>query len=146
MSLAEIEAAIPHRPPFLMIDAIVAREADRIVCRKQFREDDWFFAGHYPNLPLVPGVLLCEAALQAGAVLLANISVPSDGRFPVVTRMNEVRFKNIVWPNDTIEIEVHLLERLADAYFFEGKVTCAGKLAVAIGICLHAGSGSETTT
>jgi 3-hydroxyacyl-[acyl-carrier-protein] dehydratase len=146
MSLAEIEAAIPHRPPFLMIDEIVAREADRIVCRKQFREDDWFFAGHYPNLPLVPGVLLCEAALQAGAALLANISVPPDGRFPVVTRMNEVRFKNIVWPNDTIEIEVHLRERLADAYFFEGKVTCDGKLAARLEFACMLVPRSATTT
>ena len=146
MSLAEIEAAIPHRPPFLMIDEIVAREADRIVCRKRFREDDWFFAGHYPNSPLVPGVLLCEAVLQAGAALLANISVASDDRLPVVTRMNEVRFKNIVRPSDTIEIEVHFRERLADAYFFEGKVTSAGKLAARLEFACMLVPRSETTT
>jgi len=129
MSLAEIEAAIPHRPPFLLVDEIVAREANRIVCRKQFHDDDWFFAGHYPDSPLVPGVLLCEAAMQAGAALLSSHSDSCDDRVPVVTRMNDVRFKKIVRPGDTIEIDVQLRERLADAYFFEAKVTCAGKLA-----------------
>ena len=129
MSLAEIEAAIPHRPPFLLIDEIVVREANRIVCCKQFHGDDWFFAGHYPESPLVPGVLLCEAALQAGAALLSSRSDSSDDSIPVVTRMNDVRFKKIVRPGDTIEIDVQLRERLADAYFFEAKVTSGGKLA-----------------
>jgi len=129
MSLAEIEAAIPHRPPFLLVDEIVAREANRIVCRKQFHDDDWFFAGHYPDAPLVPCVLLCEAAMQAGAALLSSQADSSDDQVPVVTRMNDVRFKKIVRPGDSIEIEVQLRERLANAYFFDAKVTSAGKLA-----------------
>jgi 3-hydroxyacyl-[acyl-carrier-protein] dehydratase len=134
-SLAEIESAIPHRPPFLLVDEIVARDGNRIVCRKRFTGEEWFFAGHYPDEPIVPGVLLCEAALQAGAILLGCDSQcessQSDGapRMPVVTRMNEVRFKHIVRPGDTIEIEVQLREKLSEAYFFDTKITCAGKLA-----------------
>jgi 3-hydroxyacyl-[acyl-carrier-protein] dehydratase len=129
MSLAEIHAAIPHREPFLLLDEIVERDERRIVCRKAFRGDEYFYAGHYPGQPITPGVLLCEAAMQAGAVLLSGQVNGGAGRVPVATRMNEVRFKRIVKPGETIEIEVELNERLADAFFLTGKVTCGGKLA-----------------
>jgi 3-hydroxyacyl-[acyl-carrier-protein] dehydratase len=130
MSLAEIQAAIPHRAPFLLIDEIVAQTDQSIVCRKKFSGDDWFFAGHYPDYPLVPGVLLCEAAMQAGAAMLSKINGGASDKMPVATRMNEVRFKRIVHPGETIDIEVTLREKLADAFFFDAKVTCGGKLAV----------------
>jgi len=137
MSLAEIHAAIPHRDPFLLIDEIVERDDRRIVCRKTFRPDEYFYAGHYPSYPLTPGVLLCEAAMQAGAVLLSG-QMPAAGsagpggaaRVPVATRMNDVRFKRMVKPGETVLIEVELNERLADAFFLTAKVSCAGKLAV----------------
>ena len=128
MSLAEIHAAIPHRPPFLLVDEIVSRTADRITCRKRFTGDEWFFAGHYPDEPIVPGVLLCEAALQAGAILLSGQRQDNSDGMPVVTRMNDVRFKQIVRPGETIDIEVQLRERLGEAFFFDAKVTCGGKL------------------
>jgi 3-hydroxyacyl-[acyl-carrier-protein] dehydratase len=130
MSLAEIHAAIPHRAPFLLIDEIVKQTDQSIVCRKKFSGNDWFFAGHYPDYPLVPGVLLCEAAMQAGAAMLSKISDGAADKMPVVTRMNEVRFKRIVRPGETIDIDVTLREKLADAFFFDAKVTCDGKLAV----------------
>ncbi|HEY2760277.1 MAG TPA: 3-hydroxyacyl-ACP dehydratase FabZ family protein [Pirellulales bacterium] len=136
-SLADIHAAIPHRPPFLFVDEIVSQDERQIVCRKRFTGDEWFFAGHYPGEPIVPGVLLCEAAMQAGAILLGRIIVAANDKpdgdgsrhLPVVTRINDVRFKQIVRPGDMIEIEVTLRERLAEAYFFDGKVSVAGKLA-----------------
>jgi 3-hydroxyacyl-[acyl-carrier-protein] dehydratase len=130
LSLAEIHAAIPHREPFLLIDEIVSRTESRVVCRKRFTGEESFYAGHYPHFPLTPGVLLCEAAMQAGAVLLSAI-VSADGKsVPVATRMNDVRFKRPVRPGETIEIEVELTERLADAFFLKAKVTCEGKVAV----------------
>jgi len=129
MSLAEIQAAIPHRAPFLLIDEIVEREEDRITCRKRFTGEEYFFAGHYPDYPLVPGVLLCEAAMQAGAVLLAEYVEPESNGVPVATRMNDVRFKRMVRPGETIDIEVRLNERLANAFFLTAKVSCNGQLA-----------------
>jgi 3-hydroxyacyl-[acyl-carrier-protein] dehydratase len=130
MSLDRILAAIPHRPPFLLLDEIVEWNDGRILCRKTFTGREDFYAGHYPSQPITPGVLLCEAAMQAGAVLLSKHVDPSKGGVPVATRMNDVRFKRIVRPGDTIDIEVTLNERLADAFFLTGKVTVAGKPAV----------------
>ena len=132
MSLEPIYAAIPHRPPFLLIDEIVSRDDRRIVCRKKFEPTEYFFAGHYPDLPITPGVLLCEACLQAGAVLLARHVPENQPGVPVATRLNDVRFKRMVRPGETIEIEVELVERLADAFFLKGRVCCEGKLAVSL--------------
>ena len=130
MSLEEIYAAIPHRPPFLLVDEIVEQTDSRIVCTKTFTGEEDFFAGHYPDFPLVPGVLLCEAAMQCGAVLLSKHLGNTDGKAPVATRMNNVRFKRIVRPGETIRMEVELTERLADAFFLKAKVIVEGKVAV----------------
>ena len=126
---SEIAAAIPHRPPFLFLDEIVERGDDRIVCRKTFHRDEFFYQGHYPGYPLTPGVILCEAAMQAGAVLLAQRIGGVPG-VPVATRMGDVRFKRTVLPGETIDIEVDLVERLADAFYLKAKVSCGGKVAV----------------
>ena len=130
MSLAEILAAIPHREPFLLIDEIVTREEHRIVCRKRFSGEEYFFAGHYPGQPIVPGVILCEAAMQAGAVLLSGFFSGTNDGVPVATRMNDVRFKRIVRPGETILLEVDLLERLANAFFLRAKVLVEGQVSV----------------
>jgi 3-hydroxyacyl-[acyl-carrier-protein] dehydratase len=111
-----------------MIDEIVEQSANRIVCRKTFAPDEYFYQGHYPNFPITPGVLLCEAALQAGAVLLSQQATNSGG-IPVATRLNEVKFKKMVRPGDCVLVEVSVTERLADAFFMTGKVTVDGKLA-----------------
>lgn len=124
----QILSAIPHRPPFLFVDEIVRETADEIVCRKRFGPDEYFFAGHFPEFPLVPGVVLCEAAMQAGAILLSHRGV-SEGGVPVATRLNNVRFKHMVRPGNTVELEVRLTESLSGAYFLTAKVTCDGRLA-----------------
>ncbi len=129
MSLEKIKAAIPHRKPMLLLDEIVEQEPERIVCRKTFRDDEFFSQGHYPEMPIVPGVILCESAMQAGAVLLSSFLAEAEG-VPVATRLNNVKLKKMVRPGDTIEIEVTLTERLANTFFLVGKVTNGGKMAV----------------
>ncbi|MFM2092987.1 MAG: 3-hydroxyacyl-[acyl-carrier-protein] dehydratase FabZ [Planctomycetota bacterium] len=124
----EILQAIPHRPPMLLVDEVVSRTEKNIVCRKTFRADEYFFQGHYPDFPLVPGVILCECGMQAGAILLSQFVNPGDG-VPVATRLNDVKFKKVVRPGDSIELEVELQERLADTYFLTAKITSGGKLA-----------------
>ncbi len=152
MTREEILAAIPHRDPFLMVDEIIERGDRRIVGVKTFSGQEWFFAGHYPGFPLVPGVLLCEAAMQCGAILLSpllsgegpgvkhvsplplgegqGVRAFGTGRIPVATRINDVRFKRMVRPGEKIVMEVELTERLADAFFLKAKVTVDGEIAV----------------
>jgi 3-hydroxyacyl-[acyl-carrier-protein] dehydratase len=129
MSREEITNAIPHREPFLLVDEIVERSEKRIVCRKTWQPDEWFYKGHYPSFPVTPGVLLCEAAMQAGAILVAPLLPPHDNRVPVVARMQDVRFKRMVRPGETITIEVELTDRLQDAFYMRAKVGCEGQLA-----------------
>lgn len=120
MTRADIERLIPHRPPMLLVDEVVEKTPEYIVCRKTFRPNEYFFQGHYPDYPLVPGVILCEASMQAGAILLSDY--PGDG-VPVATRMNDVRFRKMVRPGDTVLLRVDLVERMANAFFMHGKVT-----------------------
>jgi 3-hydroxyacyl-[acyl-carrier-protein] dehydratase len=132
MTRDEILAAIPHRDPFLLVDEITERTESRIVGEKTFSGSEWFFPGHYPGYPLVPGVLLCEAAMQCGAILLSSQFSGADkqGKVPVATRLNDVRFKRMVRPGEKLVMEVELVERLADAFFLKAKVTVSGKVAV----------------
>lgn len=128
MTLEAIQSAIPHREPFLLIDEILEEQENRIVCRKQLSGDEFWFAGHYPDFPLMPGVLLCEAALQAGAVLLAH-RVPGAAGVPVATRIGDVRFKQMVRPGEAITIEVELNERLSNAFYLTARITSGEKIA-----------------
>ncbi len=130
MSLEEIHAAIPHRPPMLLVDEIVERNDRRIVCTKTFRADEFFFQGHYPAYPLVPGVILCESAMQAGAILLRPYVNERGDTIPVVGRMNAVKFKQMVRPGQCIRMEVDLTERVRDAFFLSAKVSSNGNVAV----------------
>jgi len=129
--LEEVKAAIPHREPFLFVDEIIECENNRILCKKTFREDEYFFAGHYPGNPIVPGVLQCEAAMQAGAILLTRIFKDEDltGRLPVVAKMGEARFKQMVRPGDTLFLEVKFKNKITGIYLLHAKVTVNGKIA-----------------
>jgi 3-hydroxyacyl-[acyl-carrier-protein] dehydratase len=130
MSLEAIKAAIPHREPFLLLDEIVEQHENRIVCRKTFTGGEFWYAGHYPHFPITPGVLLCEAAMQAGAVLLSKKIDQSSDAVPVATRANNVQFKKMVRPGDTVLIETEFIEKLANAFFMNAKITVDGKVAV----------------
>ena len=124
-----IAAAIPHRPPMLLVDEIVSQDESSILCRKTFRADEFFVQGHFPGDPLVPGVILCECALQAGAILAAARGGSAARSVPVATRLDGVKFKQMVRPGETIDIAVTLNEALGNAYFMTGKITAAGRLA-----------------
>ena len=101
---AEIEAIIPHREPFLLLDEVTEIvPGKRVVARKLVREDEWYLAGHFPGRPIMPGVLMVEAMAQAGAV--AVLSEPSNaGKLALFAGINDVRFKRLVTPGDELEL------------------------------------------
>ena len=129
--MPDIKTLIPHREPMLLVDDIISITDDQITCSKEFRADEYFFQGHYPEHPIVPGVILCEAAMQAGAALLsARLAKDAAPGVPVATRINDVRFKKIISPGDRIEIHVTLDDQVSSAFFMTARVTLEGKMAV----------------
>jgi 3-hydroxyacyl-[acyl-carrier-protein] dehydratase len=145
LSRDEICQLIPHRDPFLWIDEVVEESENRLTARKFVSPDLDVFRGHYPGQPVLPGVLLCEAALQAGAVLIGRQGMLElvPGRVPVATRLNNVKFRRMVRPGDTIEIDVELVEKLADACFLTGRIRVAGKIAVQLEFACTLASAAE---
>ena len=124
---------IPHRPPFLWLDRVLEEGADRLVAEKVIPKDLELFQGHYPGYPLMPGVLLCEAVFQAGALLLAGQKTATGhkGR-PVLTRILGAKFKREVRPGDTIRIQVSITERVGPAWFMKGSVRVRDQVAVQV--------------
>ena len=104
-----IESIIPHRDPFLFVDEILELDAGtRAVGRKLARPDEWYFTGHFPGRPIMPGVIMVEALAQVGAV--AALSLPEHrGKLPLFAGIDDVRFKRIVVPGDTLTLtcEIH---------------------------------------
>jgi 3-hydroxyacyl-[acyl-carrier-protein] dehydratase len=101
---SEIEAIIPHREPFLLLDEVVEIEpGKRVVARKRVREDEWFLAGHFPGNPIMPGVLMVEALAQAGAVAVLS-EEENRGKLVLFAGIDDVRFKRIVRPGDQLEL------------------------------------------
>ena len=130
MTRDDIQQLIPHRDPFLWLDEIVELTETRIHARKTLSPDLPVFTGHYPSFPVFPGVLQLEAAMQAGAVLIAKSATIAPGKVPVATRINNVQFRRMVRPGETLDIEVELTERLSNAYFLTGKVSVGGQVSV----------------
>ena len=127
---AEIEAILPHREPFLLLDEVVTLEpGSRVVARKRVREDEWYLAGHFPGNPIMPGVLMVEALAQAGAVAVLSEEA-NRGKLVLFAGIDDLRFKRIVRPGDVLELECEL-ERLRGP-IGKGKVraTVEGELAV----------------
>ena len=109
---------------------MVELTATAVRANKRLPEDLAVFEGHYPGFAVLPGVLLCEAVFQAGAVLIAAAGDIPEGRVPVVTRQNETRFRRMVRPGETLAIEVTLDETLGGAWFLSGKASVDGQVAV----------------
>ena len=122
--------AIPHRPPFLFVDEIVEQTQDSIHTRKQVRLEEPFFKGHYPDYPIMPGVLLLECLFQAGAILMSKRFGFKEGGVPVITRVQNVKFKNAVVPGDLLEVSVTYSENVGPAHYMKGKATTNGKTVV----------------
>ncbi|MET1232325.1 MAG: 3-hydroxyacyl-ACP dehydratase FabZ [Candidatus Limnocylindrales bacterium] len=135
----EIEALIPHRWPFLLVDRIVEYDAGarRIVGQKGVTATEWFFQGHFPGLPVMPGVMLVEALAQTMAVYVAKQPDFGD-RIGLFAGIEECRFKRIVQPGDVLRLEV-TMDKLGRRFgrghavaSVDGEVACSALLSFII--------------
>ena len=99
-----IETILPHRPPFLLIDEVSELEVGRrVVAQREVRSDDWWFPGHFPERPVMPGVLIVEAMAQAGAVAVL-VEEENRGKIAFFAGIDDCRFKRIVEPGDVLTL------------------------------------------
>jgi 3-hydroxyacyl-[acyl-carrier-protein] dehydratase len=119
---------IPHRPPFLFVDRILSLEENRrIVGIREVRADEWFFPGHFPGAPLMPGVLIVEAIAQTAACLTA-LNPTYAGRIAYFAAIDAVRFRRPVLPGDVLVMEAEVLWLRGRHGRFAGKATVGGEL------------------
>jgi 3-hydroxyacyl-[acyl-carrier-protein] dehydratase len=99
-----IESILPHRDPFLLIDEVTELEPGRrVVARRTVRAEDWWFPGHFPERPVMPGVLVVEAMAQAGAVAVF-IEEANRGKIAFFAGIDDCRFKRVVQPGDVLTL------------------------------------------
>jgi len=132
-----IEAILPHRDPFLFLDEVLELEPGaHVLARKLVRGDEWFFPGHFPGRPIMPGVIMVEALAQAGAV--AVLSLPENsGKLALFAGIDGLRFKRVVGPGDELMLSCELesawgpvgrgraVARVGDAVAVRGTLTFA---------------------
>ena len=127
MNREEIMNILPHRDDMLLMDE--AEYKDGVAIGKYFvRGDEFFLRGHFPENPIVPGVILCEILAQSCCVLLQDKM--SEGKTPVYTGLNNVKFRNPVKPGDTIITNCNIKKARHPFYFAEGTVKVEDKLCV----------------
>ena len=125
-----IEQIIPHRDPFLFLDEVLELEPGvRVLARKLVRGDEWFFPGHFPGRPIMPGVIMVEALAQAGAVA-ALAAAGNAGKLVLFAGIDDLRFKRLVSPGDELLLECTIEAVRGPVGKGRGKATVNGELAV----------------
>lgn len=125
----DIKDLIPQRAPFLFVDKIINLDEKKISTSLHLTGEEDFFKGHFPGNPIMPGVLLQEALFQSGAALMAGIAGRGLG---VVTRVQNAKFKNMVRPGETLEMEVELIDSLSNASYMKGTTRVNGKVVLVL--------------
>jgi 3-hydroxyacyl-[acyl-carrier-protein] dehydratase len=145
---AQLEALLPHRPPFLLVDEVDELEPGvSCVARRTLRDDDFWFAGHFPGNPVMPGVLIVEALAQTATVAAASTAMDADGdadagsmagKIGLFAGIDKVRFKRVVKPGDTMRLEAEIIAvhgpvgRAKVKATVDGQLACRGELMFAI--------------
>jgi 3-hydroxyacyl-[acyl-carrier-protein] dehydratase len=123
LDINDILRILPHRHPFLLIDRVIdLTRKQRIVAIKNVTINEPFFAGHFPNMPIMPGVLIVEAIAQAGGALLLTEVEDRDDKLMVFTGIERARFRRPVFPGDQLRIEVEVKAWRQTAVRMEGRV------------------------
>lgn len=107
----EIKEIIPQREPFLMIDEVEAYiPGESAVAYKQVKEEEWYFKGHFPGNPIMPGVLITESLAQTGAVAILSLE-ENKGKNALFGGIDKMKFKKMVVPGDTLKLEVKIIKK-----------------------------------
>ena len=125
----DIENIIPHSEPFILVDEVLEMvQGQKITALKYVKPEEYYFKGHFPNNPVMPGVLLVESIAQAGAI--AVLSLPEfRGKMVLFAGIDKARFKRVVKPGDTLKIEVEISEIRRNIGKAKGKASVDGILA-----------------
>lgn len=127
MTKEEIMQILPHRDDMLLLDE-VSMDGSDAVGHYRVRGDEFFLRGHFPGNPIVPGVILCEILAQSACVLMKDAM--AEGKLPVYTGLNNVKFRSPVRPGDIIETRCRIRRAKHPFYFAEGTVSVEGRLCV----------------
>jgi len=126
LDINEIRGILPHRYPFLLVDRVVELEAERIVGIKNVTSNEPFFQGHFPDFPVMPGVLIIEAMAQTAGILVLKSIPDRDQKLVLLVSVDGARFRRPVVPGDVLRMEMTLLKRKASVAKMSGKATVDG--------------------
>lgn len=121
-------AMLPHRYPFLLIDRVLERDGDHVLTLKNVTVNEPFFTGHFPNMPIMPGVLILEALAQSAAILALSIIGERRSLF-MLTGIDKARMRRRVVPGDQLKMEVKLLKHHHPLWKMRGEARVDGELA-----------------
>jgi len=127
--MSEIENLLPHREPFLFVDEIVEASKEKIIAKRKFTEKEYFFKGHFPEYPVVPGVILVETMAQSGGAGLRKIGSLGDDSLFFFASVDKVKFRRQVRPGDEVRSEVVNLRVSPNMIKQQGKAYVGDELA-----------------
>ena len=128
LDINEIRAILPHRYPFLLVDRILEMDAERVVGIKNVTHNEPFFQGHFPDFPVMPGVLIVEAMAQTAGILVLASLPNRDSKLVLLVAIESARFRRPVVPGDTLRMEMAVVKRKASVAKFAGRATVDGQL------------------
>ena len=129
VGIEEITNILPHRYPFLFVDKVeIEEEGKKGIGYKNVTMDDYYFQGHFPEKPVMPGVIIIETMAQVGAVILLS-KEEFKGRIPYFAGINKFRFKKVVKPGDTLRMEVEITKLRGSVGIGEGKAYVGDEVA-----------------
>ncbi len=126
LDINEIKAILPHRYPFLLVDRIVEMEPERVVGIKNVTHNEPFFQGHFPDFPVMPGVLIVEAMAQTAGVLVLKSIEDRSNKLVLLVAVENARFRRPVVPGDTLRMEMKVIKRKASVAKMAGIATVDG--------------------